>query len=76
MTKRKKHRKSEFKKWFEGQFGYRISAKPLEYHIDQEEKAHRAYIREKITVNKIHAWDQKFNDCLCAWQARNKRRKP
>jgi len=61
--------KRKFRKWFEARFGYRISAKDIHYLENEMVKAHQAYVRAKVTYEKALTWDNKFNDCLYAWQA-------
>lgn len=70
MKKSKAKGLSKFEKWFCEQFGNRVSDKPIESLEENMVKAHQVYVRDKVTYEKCLMWDEKFNDCLYAWNAK------
>jgi hypothetical protein len=62
----------DFGDWFVLQFGYRPSRVPIE-QLESNLREEEMFILDyRAKVKCVREWDEKFNSCLCAWEASNK----
>jgi hypothetical protein len=70
---RLKVEKSDFSSWFEAQYGPRPFPYKNNSAVDKEIRSRRYHLM--VLVDKRHlasVWDDRFNACLYAWQARER----
>lgn len=66
--------KSDFSSWFEAQYGTRPFPDKDNSAVDEEIRNRRYHLM--VLENKRHLadkWDDRFNACLYAWQARERK---